>query len=163
MSFHGYDHVIERNHIHDVIQEASDEGAIYTVRSWSQRGTVIRENYIHDVDSGQAGSGQMGIYIDDLMSGMTIVRNVIHRADRGFMIGGGRDNDLRHNLVLDSTRAIQFDARGVPGHWREYFCDEDSSLMRGLREDPYREDPWRSHYPSLAPIREDDPCLPKRN
>jgi hypothetical protein len=162
-SYGGNDHVIERNHVHHVVQEASDAGAIYTCRSWSQRGTVIRENYIHDVDSGQAGSGQMGIYVDDLMSGMTVVRNVIHRVDRGFMFGGGRDSDVRHNLVLDADKAIRFDARGAPGHWRDYSSDEDSTLMEGLREDPYREEPWRSHYPSLAVIRDDEPALPRRN
>jgi len=163
MSFAGNDHLIEYNYIHDVVTEASDMGAIYAGRSWVGRGTVVRYNYIRDVASGQGGSGQMGVYLDDLQSGVTVHSNVIHNADRAFMIGGGRDNTITNNLVLDCDKAIQFDARGAPGNWRDYSCDEDSTLMQGLRDAPYRSDRWQSRYPELVGILDDDPCLPKHN
>lgn len=160
----GNDHRIERNEIAHVGKEASDVGAIYNGRDWTQRGTVIRHNYIHHVDNDFLGGvGQIAIYFDDLLSGDTAEGNVIYAVQRGMHMGGGRDVTLVNNLFVDCDVSISFDARGAPGEWRDYSCDPDSTLMQGLDAVDYQADPWASAYPGLVDILDDDPCLPKHN
>ncbi len=162
--YSGNDHRIERNEISHVCKEASDVGAVYNGRDWTQRGTEIRHNYFHHIENDFLGGvGQIAIYFDDLLSGDVAEGNVIYDVQRGMHMGGGRDVVLENNLFVDCDVSISFDARGAPGEWRDYSCDPDSTLMQGLEQVPYREDTWASAYPALVDILEDEPCLPKHN
>jgi len=161
MDFGGNDHLIEFNEIHHVCMETDDAGAIYTGRNWTVRGTVIRHNLFHHIGGGPS-VGNQAIYLDDTACGTTCFGNVIYRVYRAFLIGGGRDNVVENNLIIDCPISVHVDNRGMAGEWLEgqevYY-----TLRNGLKEVPYQEEPWRSRYPTLANILDDDPGLPKRN
>lgn len=121
ISFGGNNHLIELNEIHSVAKETGDVGAIYTGRDWTARGNVIRYNYIHHL-SGLGGHGSMGVYLDDMASGFTVFGNIFYKGQHGIYMGGGRDNILENNLLIDMSReAIHIDARGASPirAWRE--------------------------------------------
>jgi hypothetical protein len=63
---------IENNHIHDVLLELWDGGAIYTLGEMP--GTVIRGNHIHDT-RGWPG----GIYLDEGSGHIEVSANVVYR------------------------------------------------------------------------------------
>lgn len=62
---------IEYNHIHHVMQQMDDGGAIYTLGN--QPGTVIRGNHLHDC-KGNPG----GIYLDEGSGFIEITENVVY-------------------------------------------------------------------------------------
>ena len=71
--------LIERNHVHHVMQLVQDGGGIYTLGR--QPGTVIRGNLVHDnLPSPFACSpGQCGLYFDEGSSGFLVEDNVQYR------------------------------------------------------------------------------------
>lgn len=157
----GNEHVIELNEVHHVALETSDVGAIYTGRDWASRGNVVRHNFIHHLTSfGQVGA--MGVYLDDCDSGDTIAGNVFYRASRATFIGGGRDNLVRGNVFVACRQAIHADARGLT---RTVWDDPRDSwnLLAKAERVGYRGELWRTRYPLLHGIMEDDPMLPKGN
>lgn len=161
MDFGGNDHTVEFNEIHHVCMETDDAGAIYTGRNWTVRGTVIRHNFFHHIGGGPS-VGNQAIYLDDTACGTTCFGNVIYKVYRAFLIGGGRDNIVDNNLIVDCPISVHIDNRGMGGEWLE--GQEVYSTMRsGLKEVPYQQEPWRSRYPTLANILEDSPGLPKGN
>jgi len=161
MDFGGNDHLIEFNEIHHVCLETDDAGAIYTGRNWTVRGTVIRFNYFHDIGGGPA-VGNQAIYLDDTACGTICLGNVIANVQRAFLIGGGRDNVVENNLIVDCSIPLHIDNRGMGGEWLEG-QEVYLKLRNDLQEVPYREEPWRSRYPTLANILEEEPGLPKGN
>ncbi len=135
--FSGNDHIIEKNIVHDVILEVSDAGAIYAMRGWIDRGTVIRNNYIYanpsnSIDTDfttikgwqhyEANSESQAIYMDDMQSGITIEGNIIYNMSRGFLFGGGSDMIVKNNLIVDTRRGIEYDAGGTSN--RQQHLDE---------------------------------------
>jgi hypothetical protein len=68
--------VIERNHIHHVMQLLQDGGGIYTLGR--QPGTVIRGNLIHHSSPSHlaSGPGTAGLYFDQGSSGFLVEDNV---------------------------------------------------------------------------------------
>jgi parallel beta helix pectate lyase-like protein len=155
--FWGNDHVIEFNEIYDVCKETGDVGAIYTGRDWTMRGTTIRFNYIHDVN-GPGHIGAQGIYLDDQACGTTSFGNVIVNVQRGFLIGGGRDNITENNVLVNCPIPVHMDARGLG-----WAADNQDIMLKRLQAVPYQGEPWRSRYPSLVNILEDEPGTPKYN
>lgn len=155
--FAGNDHLIERNEIHDVCQEANDAGAIYAGRDWTMRGTQIRDNFIHDV-LGFEGRGCNGVYLDDMFSGTEITGNLFYRVKLAMFIGGGRDNLVDNNVFVECDKAIHIDARGI--NWASYSLDE---MRRLLERVPYRSRAWSTRYPELRGILADTPGMPKGN
>ena len=162
IAFEGNDHLIEYNEVNDVVQSTADSGAIYTVRNWGWTGTVIRYNYIHDIGGANAPShDQEGIYLDDLTSGITVVSNVLVNVPRAFLIGGGRNNTIENNLVINSPSGLSLDARGT--NWASGHCAPGGDMALSLQAMPYQQEPWASHYPWLVGILGDQPCIPKNN
>lgn len=159
--FGGNDHTIERNEIHDVCLDTGDVGVIYTGRDWTARGTVIRWNYIHDCIGPGMLHGAQGIYLDDCASGIEVTGNIIHKAYRGMLIGGGRDNIIRHNLIINSEIPIHVDARALG--WMKHHVQDDGTLMVRLRAMPYQQPPWSERYPTLVPILDEAPPEPRGN
>ncbi len=160
MDFSGNDHLVELNEVHHVCLESDDAGAIYTGRDWTVQGNVIRHNFFHHIGGGPA-VGNQAIYLDDTAPGTTCFGNVIYRVYRAFLIGGGRDNVAENNLIVDCTIPLHIDNRGismVADNEENY--DTIKTRMAGV---PYLEEPWRTRYPRLADVMDDEPGAPKRN
>jgi len=71
--------LIERNHIHDVMQMLADGGAIYTLGA--QPGTVLRGNLIHGVRRSPHvawGAPNNGLFFDSRSSGFLVERNIVY-------------------------------------------------------------------------------------
>jgi hypothetical protein len=157
--FRGNENLVELNEIHHVCLDTDDAGAINDGRNWTERGNVIRHNFIHD-NGGGTRIGTQGIYLDDGTCGTICIGNVICRVCRGFLVGGGRDNILQNNILIECTYPIWADNR--------YAAQTKASpsykhFVELLNRVPYRREPWRSRYPALAKILADQPFLPKGN
>ncbi|MBN1556719.1 MAG: right-handed parallel beta-helix repeat-containing protein [Lentisphaerae bacterium] len=161
LSAGGNDHVVEGNEIHNVVYESGDAGAYYVGRDWTQRGNVLRYNYWHCIVGPGQHSG-MTIYLDDQHSGHTIVGNVFERCARAVFIGGGDDNLVSNNVFVSCWKAVHVDNRGMG--WQKQATDDPKGTLRTLlRAVPYTNELWRSRYPTLPGILEDEPNIPKRN
>jgi len=158
----GNDHIIEYNNIHDVLEESSDAGAIYTLRDIVTNGTIIRYNYLHDLyGSNTHGHTATAIYFDDGSSGCTAYGNVLNRVGQGFLAGGGRNVTIENNIIMNSIGntigcAINFDARMV-SNW------EGSVIHQNLAKVPYQNSYWQAKYPEVYNVLEDEPGVPKYN
>jgi hypothetical protein len=160
----GNDHLFELNEIYRVVMETGDAGAFYTGRDWTSQGSVLRHNYIHDLGGGDAKHvNTMGVYLDDCDCGDTIEGNVFYRAGRAIMIGGGRDNPVLNNLVVDCPIGLHIDSRGMT--WKHWNNTNDPSwcLDAKARAFNYTQPPWSVKYPRLAAIMEDSPREPLNN
>lgn len=157
---HGNNHVIEYNEIYDVLKSTSDAGAIYMGSDWAEQGTVIRYNYLHNL-YGVAGIGQIGIYLDDMASGSLVYGNVMEKAQTGMLIGGGRNQMIANNIVMDGKYAIRMDDRGVT--WASGACAPNGLLHSKLQQLPIQSEPWASRYSNLTTLWGDGQCLPKYN
>lgn len=170
VSFAGNDHIIEGNDISNVCYETADSGAIYSVRSWTQRGTQVVNNYIHDMVS-NVGGGSSAVYLDDMISGIHIRKNLIaNMPGRVFLIGGGRDNEISNNIIVNanSGTGFQYDDRGIgwahaASHIPNGVCyAEWKTLMDRLSapENKKAMNTWKKHYPELFAhdFSEPEPC-----
>jgi len=154
----GNDHLIESNDLHSVAMETGDVGAYYLGRDWTERGNTVRGNFFHNLGIGDVNA----VYMDDCASGSIVMGNVIYGAHRGVMIGGGRDNLIAGNKLVDCDIGVHFDARGL-GWAHSWFDGRDPTLFDRLRRMPYQQEPWRSRYPQLLTLTGDDPAVPKGN
>ncbi|MDF2439714.1 MAG: hypothetical protein JWN98_698 [Abditibacteriota bacterium] len=158
----GNDHLMEFNHLHHLCMEGSDNGAFYTGRDWTFRGSALRYNMIHDVigygfDKVDLQKGVIryssphaaqGIYLDDAVGGFHIFGNVLYRiGDMMIQLGGGRDNIIENNIFAGGNPAIGTDAR-----WAAY--DWQGHMFPRLQAVPYQTPPWSTRYPELVkPMR----------
>lgn len=112
--FHGWDIIVEQNHLYNLNLETCDTGAIYTggrdgVSPW---GCVVRYNYIHDVIGFGRTGGEWtspyyswGIYLDDLASGVEVYGNIVVGSVRGGVhIHSGRHNLIHNNILVGATQ-----------------------------------------------------------
>lgn len=163
----GNDHLIEYNEIFDVCTESDDVGAFYTGRSWVDRGTIIRYNYFHDIHSAadQYRHGSRVVYLDDAASGFTIHGNLFVKAGSlcAINVGGGRDNRIVNNVLIDCAKGVLIDTRGVGwasdriaenGEWRMY---------EKLKAVKFDQPPYSTRYPKLATILNEAPAEPRGN
>jgi len=161
--FGGNEHVIEYNEIHHVCFESNDAGAIYAGRNWTMRGNVIRYNYMHDV-TGFENRGCVGVYLDDMFASAYIYGNVFRKVTAAAFIGGGRDCTVENNIFIDCNPALHVDARALG--WAAYHADEwikeakEKGTLSGIA---YKEEPYKSRYPNLLSILNDEPKAPKGN
>ena len=155
----GNEHRIEANHLHHVVLETGDAGAVCTGRDWTSHGNVLRGNLVHDVP-GSDTRWQNAFYVDDMASGITIESNLIVRCNWGMLIGGGRDDIVRDNAFVACRRAISYDARGVGWMAPRLANPATSTLHQRLAAMPIDQEPWRSRYPSLQAYLTDRPGRP---
>ncbi|GKX28009.1 hypothetical protein SH1V18_04890 [Vallitalea longa] len=162
IDFYGNDHVIENNELYNVVYETSDAGAIYTGRDWTYRGNIIRDNYIHNIPS-IGGLGSHGIYLDDAMSSAEITGNVFYDiSSKAFLIGGGRDNIVDNNIMIDCGQSVFIDDRLL--NWASAAAQApDGTNYKRLMNMPYQQEPWSSKYPKLVDIWSDNAAYPKGN
>ena len=159
--FTGNEHVMELNEIHDVCSETGDVGVFYTGRDWTMRGNVIRYNFVHHIH-GPGDWGAQVIYLDDAASGTTVFGNVIYKGARAMLIGGGRDNIIENNMLIDCEHeAIFLDDRGL--NWMAYHVGPGGTMPQRLADMPYRKPPWAGRYPELLTVLDDGPGVPKYN
>ncbi len=160
----GNEHLFERNEVYRVVMETGDAGAFYTGRDWTSQGNILRNNYIHDLGSGNADHvNTMGIYLDDCDCGDTLVGNVFYRAGRAMMIGGGRDNPVLNNLVIDCPIGLHIDSRGMTWkHWNNPSY-AGWSLDAKAQQFNHTQPPWSTKYPRLAAIMSENPREPLGN
>jgi hypothetical protein len=162
ISFQGNDHLIQHNDISRTMTECGDCGAIYTGRDWTARGTCIDGNVIHGI-APAPNRDVTGVYLDDAASGIVVQRNVIVELRRGVLVGGGRDNVVEENTIIGADQfGVLVDGRGVS--WAAAaVADPSSEIRRRLVAVPYDKEPYRSRYPHLAELLQDQPGLPKYN
>ncbi len=158
----GNDHVIEFNEVFNIATETGDVGAFYMGRDWTERGVVFRYNFIHDL-AGPGALGAMGIYLDDAASGAEIVGNLFYRASRAILLGGGRDTVVSGNVFVGCEPSVHLDARGLG--WASSYIARGGSwrMYAKLASVGYDRDPYRTRYPALAAILDDDPAVPAGN
>ena len=161
IQFQGNDHRIERNEITNVVNDTSDAGALYTSGDWTARGTLVRHNFLHDL-RGRAGFDIKGIYLDDFTSGITVRGNLFLRVQQPVFIGGGRDNLVEGNVFVASEPAVHIDSRGL-GWGSKAVTDTNGDERKRLAAVPYRQEPWRSRYPQLLTLLQDEPGDARRN
>lgn len=160
IQFSGNNHKIHYNNIHDVVTENDDMGAIYSGRSWVQRGTSIRYNYIHNLHSSlQKDHGIHGIYLDDRLCEVDMSGNIFEDIDgSAIMINGGRDNVVFNNLLVNVSGGFLF--RDILPPDPE---SDTTNLMASLQTAPYQSEIWAKAYPHLPNILDDQPGYPKYN
>ncbi len=121
IQFSGNNIILEYNHIHHVVLETQDGGAIYTGgRDWiSSRGSVWRYNMIHDViGCGQESDGlkhpwfTFGLYPDDNTGGIDIIGNIVFRCPTSAIhLHNSRDCIVENNIFAQCGK-YQFDLHG---------------------------------------------------
>ena len=164
----GNEHLIEYNLIHDVVKQSSDAGAIYSGMSWTAHGTVIRYNCLYNIGAGDFMP--CGIYWDDALSGQTAYGNaLINVANLAFLVGGGRDNSVRGNLIINAGGCgIHYDDRArdavVNDGWaREAYKNPHGRGWMSLDGIPLGKGVWAEKYPTLNILLRDfyDPDDPE--
>ena len=166
------DMLIESNHIHHVVMETGDAGAIYTGRDWTTQGNVIRYNFIHDIgpgttsregcDSAVSGTNTMGLYFDDCGCGGEVYGNVFMNCPRGILVGGGRDNPVHDNVFINCRMGMSIDCRGIL--WKHWNVSGDGwELEDKAKKFDYTNGVWAARYPRLANIMNDHPREPLYN
>lgn len=148
----GNDNIFEFNEIYRVGLGSSDLGCFYTNSGWTSRGNVIRNNFVHHSINANA------FYVDDGDCGDTFTGNVAYRTESGGFIGGGHDQTFRHNIIIESPRAMHIDSRGIA---RGYTAT-DKRLRGDLDSVPYTTPPWSERYPELVGILDLPTEMPTR-
>lgn len=171
ITFSGNDHIISNNRIRNVMKYSWDSGAIYGGRTWTGRGTVISDNFIYyttDVidcingfrDGPQGGgTDNPGIYLDDLQSGIKVQGNIIYNLSSGILGGGGSDNLIENNSILECRRGMFYDGAGA-GQYRVQHIDPTQryqgriyrEMYNFVNNSNYNESTWNSHYPEWSKL-----------
>ena len=159
----GNEHTLEGSYLHDLVQAASDSGAVYMGRDFTYRGNAILSNRFHRINTADSGDDVSAVYLDDMVSGFRIEGNAFVNVSRALLLGGGRDNVFASNSV-DGTVAdgVHFDDRGL--NWDAAACTPpDGEMIKFLDRVPYKDALWTAKYPLLASILDDAPCMPRGN
>ncbi len=156
ITYSGNNHTISYNRIHDVCLLSGDAGAIYAGRSWICYGNRIIYNCIYDLGSGNFTPN--GIYLDDALSGQTVIGNLLlNIPGAALMLGGGRDLDVRNNIVIMAHETVSYDQRavdGVSGGWFTHAA-EGADMWRELYASPWQTQTWREAFPQMARFSDD--------
>ena len=94
--------------------------------------------------------------MDDGDSGDSISRNVVFRCSYGPFIGGGHDNLVTNNLIVDCEHGIHLDARGASRNYNA----KNQDMVKRLTDVNYKAPPWSVRYPEMVKILEVHPELP---
>jgi hypothetical protein len=176
----GNDHLIENNTLSHLLLETRDAGAINMGRDWTERGHVIRGNYffalgpdrpdsVPDQDHPDRVDLLQAVHLDDMASGVTVERNVFDHAHTAVLIGGGRDNRIEGNVIVQSPTPLYVDPRGRfwraavdrPGSaWEYAVWKQVTGLFRDAHPDS---SPYFERYPALSRALTDRPGEPIGN
>lgn len=157
--FHGNNHLIELCKITNVCGEVDDQGAIYYGRDPSEQGHVIRYCYFRELSPRHRVTAT---YHDDGACGAKVYGNIYYKAGSlPVLIGGGHDNQYRHNLFIDSPVAIHLDNRMQ--NWGTGMVAPGGIIDQRLKTVKHTQPPYNTAYPLLVNYWNDDPAYPKRN
>lgn len=119
-NYHGNDHIIEFNKLHDAVKECLDMDAIYTRNEYMPqwRGNIIRNNYIYNIGIFPVGEytqqlNVSGIRTDNYGHGLQIYNNIfanIGTAGANSVIGvtaQGNRNTLTGNIFVDCSQTFR--------------------------------------------------------
>lgn len=152
----GNEHIIEYNYISDVLKETGDAGAIYCGQNLLGNGNIIRYNYFENIKrvsfTDETGTvirttgvdTLVCVYLDDLFSGTEVYGNVMDRIDIGILVGGGSNNVVRDNVIMNATSdgaAIDADNRGSDGKHNV------ANVVLKMSSIPYKTGVWSFKYP----------------
>ena len=110
VAMHG--NTMRYNEVYNMVRETADAGAVYMGRTWKMYGSSIEYNYIHDLGDKEFNAGNLVdcIFWDDTGSGQTARYNILRPNSKtrtyGVISGGGRDNDISYNIIVDSDQSI---------------------------------------------------------
>jgi hypothetical protein len=97
------DNRVERNHIHDLGKGLlSDMGGVYTLGV--QPGTRVAENLIHGIERYDYGGD--GLYPDEGSSNIVFEGNVVFDIDSAVHQHYGRENTVRHNVLVGGKDGV---------------------------------------------------------
>jgi len=104
----GNEHIIERNEITRVCQQADDMGAIYMGRNPSEQGNVIRHNYFHHFEDEE--NRITAIYFDDGQNSGRVRGNIFYKVGSprfgAIFVHGGHDHEFVNNMFIDCMRGL---------------------------------------------------------
>jgi hypothetical protein len=90
------------------------------------------------------------------MSSAEVYGNVFYKVKNPIFIGGGRDNTIENNIIVDCKNSINFDERGLT--WN---LDQ---LYTNLKKVPYESTISTNKYPQLKDLFKDgNPGIPNKN
>ncbi|MBO5648335.1 MAG: hypothetical protein J6S76_00300, partial [Clostridia bacterium] len=88
---------------------------------------------------------------------------LVNVAKNSFLIGGGRENIIENNIVVNSARvAMQYDDRNRDGYindgwaWHHVLPHGIAYMWTTLNAVPYTEGVWSERYPRLAQLKTDE-------
>lgn len=153
----GNNHIIEYNEIYDVVKETADSGSVYMGQTLSGFGTIIRYNYFHDIGNTMGGAfTAVGVYFDDMYSGGTIWGNLFVEVDNPVLIGGGSNNHIENNLMIDapesSKHSLDYDSRGSETRWAESI----EKYVNSAKTIPYHNERWVTLFPEFAELMDNN-------
>ena len=161
-NYHGNDHIIEYNKIHDAVKECLDMDAIYTRNEYMPqwRGNIIRNNYIYNLGIYPVGEytqqlNVCGIRTDNYGHGQQIYNNVFANigTDKANNVIGvtaqGTRNTLKGNIFVDCSATYV----GCGAYDPEKKWDMDNPVEKERVElaEKYASNPvFGNKYPELA-------------
>jgi Right handed beta helix region len=142
VAFGGADNLFELNEVYRVGMNSGDLGGFYGYCGFTGFGNVMRNNFVHHSMNGNA------FYMDDGTSGTTVTGNVAYKCSMGVLMGGGHYNHFDHNIIIDCTKGIHLDDRGIS---RKYTLD-DKRLGGDVKSVNPDQSPWKEKHPQLAAL-----------
>ena len=145
IGFHSFASVVEYNRLFDCCQEYGDANAIGT-GGMSCYGTKIRFN-----DVGGSPGFNNGIYVDDCAGGVEIYGNVVRNYGYfGIFFGGGRDNVISNNVIVQGWGGCHTDNRGL--FWPAWAKEGAAARAREswLKAYDFEKGPISKAYPKWA-------------
>ncbi|MCD2443433.1 right-handed parallel beta-helix repeat-containing protein [Agromyces sp. SYSU K20354] len=95
----GNDMKVNHNHFFDVLQNAGDQGVVYTGRDYTYLGNEVAYNLFEKV-----GGKNDAFYMDDGVSGMRFHHNVVKDSHSGVFFQSGHSNTANDNVFIDVAR-----------------------------------------------------------
>ena len=158
--YSGNENLIQYNECYNALRNAADGGVIYAGRSWSEYGSIVEYNYLHDYSIPELDHTNTpnAVFFDDLHSGNTLRYNIMF-SNRGttkgnatgIKVGGGRDNNIHDNTIINMYLPVLGENRTV--NRGIDITTEDP--YRTLTEIPYNMPPYSTKYPNMASIYSD--------
>ncbi len=166
-NYHGNDHIIEFNKIHDAVKECLDMDAIYTRNEYMPqwRGNIIRNNYIYNMGIFPVGEytqqlNVSGIRTDNYGHGLQIYNNIfanIGTAGANSVIGvtaQGNRNTLKGNIFVDCSQTFRgWDTYVAGATWDMNNAEEKERV--GLAEKYAAIPIFAEKYPELATFKDE--------
>ena len=164
-NYHGNDHIIEFNKIHDAVKECLDMDAIYTRNEYMPqwRGNIIRNNYIYNMGIFPVGEytqqlNVSGIRTDNYGHGLQIYNNIFANIGTSgannviAVTAQGNRNTLTGNIFVDCSSTFRgWDTYSAGATWN---MDDPTEKERVELAEKYAAIPiFAEKYPELATFR----------